>query len=315
MVWDRALAYLANGDFAQGWVDYTARFRTGELPKRDLPGKRWNGQPYSGQTLLIVAEQGFGDTIWVSRYLAHVKALGGTLIVESRPELARLLSMQNLADQIVERGKPLPAADFHVHQCSLPGLFTPDRASIPQSPYLKPHADADRFAEAKAAGGKRLRVGLVWSGSLTFKSNHERSIPLDRMIEAFSMPDVALYSLQVGAGAQQMKGKTPDQIYDLSPLLRDFADTAAGLDMLDLVIMTDSAVAHLGGALGRPVWVLLGYSPYWMWGCAGEKTDWYESLRLFRCAAWNDWSSVLDAAAAALTVHLNRGRDGNAEDS
>lgn len=300
MTWDRALSYLAQGALAEGWVEYSARLRIGELPQRDLPGQGWGGAPFPGQTLLVVAEQGFGDAIWVSRYLEKARALGGTLILECRPELARFFGDQGIADQIVIRGEALPPADFHIYQCSLPGLFTPDREAIPPAPYLTAPPDTSRFAEAQAWAKGKLRVGLIWSGSPTFKTNHERSLALDRLAGAFAVPGVALYSLQMGPAREELTSRTDDAVFDLTPLIEDFADSAAALTMLDLVIMTDSAVAHLAGAIGRPVWVLLSFSPYWLWGAEGESCDWYDSVRLFRSAAWNDWDGVLDRAAAQL---------------
>ena len=141
---------------------------------------------------------------------------------------------------------------------------------------------------------------MVWSGSATFKGNGERAQPLKRLLDAFRLPGVRLYSLQLGPQTQELAAARPEAMIDLAPHLRDFADTAAMLQHLDLVIMTDSAVAHLAGALGRPVWVLLNHVPHFVWSEANDQAPWYQSVRLFRPAAWDDWSGVYDRAAAAL---------------
>ncbi len=143
-------------------------------------------------------------------------------------------------------------------------------------------------------------MGIVWSGSATFKGNAERAQPLKRFLDAFRLPGVRLYSLQLGPQVKELAAVRPGAMIDLAPHLRDFADTAAMLQHLDLVIMTDSAVAHLAGALGRPVWVLLNHLPHFLWSEANDPAPWYDSVRLFRPAAWDDWDGVYDRAAAAL---------------
>jgi Tfp pilus assembly protein PilF len=299
--WDRGLAHLHLGDFAAGWPDYESRLETGHLLKRDLPGQRWRGEACRGQSLLVVSEQGFGDTIWAARYLASVKASGCTLSLECHAELIPLIEPLGIVDRIVLRGGALPDADWHVHICSLPGLFTPTPAAIPPTPYLSiPPGRADKFAPVMAQAGGRLKVGIVWSGSTAFAANGDRAVGLERFVRAFSLPGVQLYSLQKGAPAAELKAYPDARIIDLDGLITDFVDTASILDRLDLVIMTDSAVAHLGGALGRPVWVLLNFVPYWLWQSTRSTCPWYPSLRLFRPKLWNDWDGVFDAAAAAL---------------
>ena len=304
--WDRGLAYLHLGDFARGWADYESRLVTGHLTKRDLPGRRWRGDACQGQTLLIVSEQGFGDTIWAARYLARVKATGCTLILECHAELIPLIAPLGLVDRVVPLGGPLPAADWHIHICSLPGLFTPAQHMIPSAPYLATPPDrAGKFASVMSEAGGRLKIGIVWSGSTAFSANGDRAVGLDRFLRAFSLPGIQLYSLQKGAPASELKSHPAARVIDLDPLIADFADTAAVLEQLDLVIMTDSAVAHLGGALGRPVWVLLNFVSYWLWQSAPD-CPWYPSLRLFRPQRWNDWDGVFDTAAAALLPMITR---------
>ncbi|HBK08989.1 MAG TPA: glycosyltransferase [Acetobacteraceae bacterium] len=299
--WDRALALLSAGRWAEGWADYNARIGGLGLPPRSLPGKSWNGQKALGETLFVATEQGFGDALWSWRYLRQARARVGRLILECRPALLPLARAHGLADEIVGQGEVIPDAGLHCYQCSLPGIFTADPGSIPPAPYLSASAERiARIAPALADGEGKLRVGIVWSGSPTFQSNAERSAPLDRFIESFAMPGVALYSLQMGPQRQDLATLRGAPVTDLAPYLRDFTDTAAAVSVLDLVIMTDSAVAHLCGALGRPVWVLLPYSAYWMWG-NGKTSPWYDSVRLFRPAVRGDWTGVFDATGAALS--------------
>ncbi len=295
--WDRALGFLHQGRYAQAWPDYEARFETGELPRRPLAGRRWNGQRFDGQRLLVVSEQGLGDAIWASRFLAPARALGGTIVLECRAELRRWFERQGLADLVIARGEPLPETEWHTYQCSLPGLFTPGPSVLPPVPIPPPPPqDTGRFQKAWDAAQGRLKVGIIWSGSPTFRANAQRSLPFQKMVAALSVPGVALYSLQVGPAA----GDIDASVYDLAPLLTDMADTAAALAGLDLVIMTDTSVAHLGGTMGVPVWLLLTAHPYWIWGSEGPGTPWYPSLSLFRQSSRGDWAGVLDAVTARL---------------
>jgi Flp pilus assembly protein TadD len=300
--WDRALAYLYLGNYRQGWADYEVRTGTGQLPARALPGAAWDGQPYPGKRLVLVSEQGFGDMLWVARYLPRVKALGGELVVECRPELIPLIEPMGIADRLIPRGARLPEADAHCYICSLPGLFTPDIASIPTLSYLTPPRDRlKKFSALFAQAAGRLKVGIVWSGSVTFGKNHRRAQRLMQFFQAFALPGVQLYSLQKGPPAKELTSlPRGGPIIDLGLHLGDFADTAAAVAELDLVIMTDSAVAHLAGALGKPVWVLLGHNAHWLWLVDRVDSPWYPSVRLFRPRAEGDWDHVFDAASAEL---------------
>jgi Flp pilus assembly protein TadD len=299
---DRALAYLYLANYREGWADYEIRKVSGHLPARELPGRDWDGQPYSGKRLVLVSEQGFGDMLWVARYFPQVKALGGELVIECRSELLRLIASMGVADRVIPRGAPLPSADLYCHICSLPRLFSTDIASIPSPPYLTaPRDRRGKIASLFAQAGGRLKVGIVWSGSVTFGKNHRRAQRLMRFFQAFALPGVQLYSLQKGPPDAELKSlPRGGPIIDLDPHLKDFADTAAAIEQLDLVVMTDSAVAHLGGALGKPVWVLLGHSAHWLWLLDRTDSPWYPSLRLFRPRAEGDWDYVFDSAAAEL---------------
>ena len=300
--WDRALAYLSLGNYRAGFLDYEVRKITGQLPSRGLPGAAWNGEPYPGKRLVLVAEQGFGDMLWVARYLPRVKALGGELVIECRPELIPLIEAMGVADRLLAKGDPLPEADLHCYVCSLPGLFTPDATSIPSAPYLPiPVERVAKFKDVLGGAAGRLKVGIVWSGSVTFGKNQRRAQDLPQFVQAFALPGVQLYSLQKGAPARELDALPRGGcVIDLEPQLQDFADTAAAVSQLDLVIMTDSAVAHLTGGLGKPVWVLLGHNAHWLWLVDRSDSLWYPSIRLFRPRAEGDWDRVFDQASAEL---------------
>ena len=304
--WDRSQSLLTLGRYLEGWRDYESRWwikEAGPYPRR---GPRWDGKPFKGKTLLLVAEQGFGDTLLSARFLPKVKSLGGRVLLECQPELMRLLGKNKWVDGMFAKGTlPPDCYDFQLTMMSLPGLFVPDAASIPQQPYLK--ADSAGRAmfvnilnrETGKTGNKRqkkapreLNVGIVWSGSVTFKGNRHRAAKLEHFLRFAAVPGVRLFSLQKGPPLEELKKlDLQSMVTDLSPLMLDFECTAAALEMLDLVIMTDSATAHLAGALGRPVWVLLGSQPYWLWG-SEEYTPWYPGMRLFRKRKTEDWEEL-----------------------
>jgi hypothetical protein len=298
---NRAMAALHLGDYAGAWPDYEVRLLHRDHP-RTLPGEKWAGQPYAGKRLLVACEQGMGDAIWAARYFRHAKALGGELIVECHEHLLALFKRMPEVDGVLRLGEALPEVDFHVHLCSLPGFFTRDVASIPAEPYIAVPTDhVAKFAPAMERAGDALRVGIVWSGNLQFLRNKDRAIPLQAFVQAFTLPGVQLYSLQKGPLERDLKTLTKDAgIIDLAPLIDNFVDTAAAVSQLDLVIMTDSSTAHLCGAMGRPIWLLLGYVSFWLWLLDREDSPWYPSMRLFRQRAWGDWGGIFDAATAEL---------------
>jgi hypothetical protein len=300
--WDRGRSYLHLGNYAAGWPDYEVRLQNGLVPPRACPGARWDGSPFPGRRLVLLAEQGFGDMIWAHRYLPLVKALGGEVVLECPRELAGLFAQSGLADSVVVQGAALPQAELHAFQCSLPGLFTRTAEAIPGAPYLAaaPAGLAALRPAFAAAPAGTLRVGVVWSGSTTFARNAERAQTLARFITAFDLPGVQLYSLQKGTPAAELEQAAPHRVVDLAPRLGGFDDTAAALAQLDLVIMTDTAVAHLAGAMGVPVWVLLGRPAHWLWMHERRDSPWYPSMTLIRGRGGADWDHVFDQAAAAL---------------
>ena len=268
-----ALTQLHLENFATGWGHYEARWQLERQKKRDFAQPWWHGEPFAGRTLLLFAEQGFGDTIQFIRFAPQVKALGGRVVLECQPELLRLLRSAEGVDDLAVRETPaaeaaMRAADLVCPLASLPGIFTAPLTELQgKVPYLAPPPGiGEKFDALLARAEGRLKVGIVWSGSVTFADNANRSAGLAPYLPLAGIPGVQLIGLQKGPRLDELKALGTDSlILDASPLLEDFADTAALIQQLDLVLMTDSAVAHLTGALGRPLWVMLMHHPDWRW--------------------------------------------------
>jgi hypothetical protein len=307
--WERALGRLQIGDYVHGLKDYEARRQLPSYHGRPLSARSWDGAPLNGSTLFLSAEQGFGDALLVARYVPLVKARGGRVLLECHPELRRVFSGLEVED-LLAPGAPPPPFDLEASQMSLPGLFGTTPAFIPPPVRLAiPRESREKAARRLGAAEPGcLRVGIVWSGRTTFADNGRRATSLTRFLRLAEVAGVRLYSLQKGPPEAELAalGVAGHLVTRLGPDLDDFADTAAMLELLDLVIMTDSSVAHLAGTLGKPVWNLVQYVPYWIYGFSGEHTPWYPSLRLFRQGPDQDWEPVFAKAAEALREEVRR---------
>ena len=301
--WDRAVTYLHLGRFEKGWKAFEIRWQLGKLRERPCNAPRWNGEPLQGKSILVFEEQGFGDSILCSRYMALIAQQGGRIILECKKPLHKLF--QNLPGiiEITETGHYNGEVDYHIPMMSLPSIFRTDAASIPPAGHLaKTEKLPPTVNHLLSLSNSRLKVGIVWSGSVTFANNKKRAASLDRFLPFAEIPNVQLYSLQKGPREKDLTQHGAEGlIYDLAPYLDDFATTASILEKLDLVIMTDSSVAHLAGSLGRPIWNLLGSRPYWLYLKDREDTPWYPSMKLFRQDNYGDWDSVFKKAHAELT--------------
>ena len=303
-----ALAQLHLERFEAGWANYETRWRLDRQKKRAFRQPWWRGEPFPGRTLLLFAEQGFGDTIQFIRFVGEAKARGGTVLLECQPELERLMASVAGLDGILVRdtdaaAAALARADLVCPLASLPGHCGVTLESLPgRVPYLAPPPGPWPEIEALVArSGDRLKVGIVWSGSVTFADNANRSAGLEPYLRFAEVPGVQLYGLQKGPRLAELEALGTDSlIIDASAALDDFAATAALIQRLDLVLMTDSSVAHLAGALGRPVWVLLMHQPDWRWLRERPDSPWYPSARLVRQRTPRDWEGVFAEAAAAL---------------
>jgi hypothetical protein len=312
-----SLALLALGDFDAGWEEFESRWKCRDFvsPRRNLPQPHWDGSPLAGRALLIHAEQGFGDAIQFSRYLPLVLQRnadqGGKIIFESPPELHSLFKtlpqMTARTCQIIPRGEPLPSFDLICPLLSLPRIFKTTSASIPsQVPYLAPDPMLVEFWRQKFdASASGLKVGLAWAGNPAHRNDSSRSLSLDCLSPLAQVPGVQFYSLQKNPTASRAKPAPPAlNLIDWTDQLGDFSDTAALVDHLDLIITADTAVAHLGGALARPTWVLLSFAPDWRWMQQRDDSPWYPSMRLFRQPASGDWDSVIKRVTAALSDQM-----------
>ena len=247
-------------------------------------------------------EQGFGDAILSVRFLPALRARVRRVALGCKPELLRLFSGLAGVDELVAIGAAAPSHAAHVPFMSLPGMAMKSFADLPPPAklHVPPEARA-RLAPLVATAGNRLKVGIIWSGSVTFKGNAQRATPLERFLPFAEVPGVQLFSLQKGPRAEELaQSGARNYIVDLGRHLDDFADTAAAVEQLDLVLMTDSSVAHLAGSLGRPVWNLLPFMPYWLYLDGRSDTPWYPSMRLFRQKAPGAWDGVFAEARHAL---------------
>jgi hypothetical protein len=299
---ERSMACLQLGKFEEGWKAVESRCQLDWMKCRHLNQVRWDGSNFQGKTVLLCAEQGFGDTILCSRYIPMLKMRGGRIVFVCKKNLHRLFQSIHGIDRLVEPGVITDPFDYHISIMSLPGIFKTDLDSIPPVPYLsvpdKPPSAAQQLLDL-AAG--KFRVGIVWSGSTTFKGNRKRAVSVRRFLPLAETPGVQLYSLQKGACEQELvDAGAQGLILELGPHLNDFADTAAVLKQLDLVIMTDSSVAHLAGSLGCPIWNLLPYHAYWLYLSEREDCPWYPSMTLIRQPEPGDWDTVFEKAAAKL---------------
>ena len=300
--WDRSLALLHVGRMAEGWESYRWRWQIGELPLPPYETPEWLGEDLSGKTILLFPEQGFGDTILAVRFIPLLKARGATVILECKPALRRLFSGLEGVDRMIEPKSLMTGFDYHCSLMSLPGLLGADPRNLPPLPRLHiPQMAREKMRPFLRLAGDRFKVGFVWSGSVTFKNNRKRSVTADRFLQLAKVPGVQLFSLQKGPREEDLKelGAGP-LIIDIGKRVEDFAETAAVIDELDLVIMTDSSVAHLTGSLRKPLWNLLCYVSYWVYGEEGETTPWYPSMRIVRQPRAGDWDSVFDRVARNL---------------
>lgn len=307
--WERALTRLQIGDYVHGFDDYEARRQIPSYLARRPSAPTWNGQPLNGRSIFVTTEQGFGDALLVARYLPMVKRAGGRVIYECHSELRRVLSGLDL-DGWRPWGAPAPPCDVEVSQMTLPMLFGTTLASVPPPVPLTIPAEA-REKAARLLGEREpgtLRVGIVWAGRSTYADNAWRATTLAPFLRLAEIPAVRLYSLQKGPQEAELDALGPAGrlVVPLGPHLMDFADTAAMIERLDLVIMTDSAVAHLAGSLGTPIWNLVQHVPYWVYGFTGERTPWYPSMRLFRQGPELDWAPVFANVRAVLHDEVRR---------
>ena len=295
------IAQLMQGNYAEGWENYEARWEAPSFTavKRTFDIPRWDGTPVAGKRIIVHAEQGFGDTLQFCRYLPLLAREEMTVVFECQKALARLCaSIEGIAGLVV-RGDALPAADFHIPLLSLPYLFETTVGTIPgRVPYLLPPPSIVDAWQRRIAK-ERFSVGFVWTGDPSRQDDSMRSCPKSALAPLLAISNVDFYSLQVGDGPDSsMTG-----VVHLGDRFGDFAETAAAIMALDLVVTVDTAVAHLAGALGRPVWVMLGAHADWRYLMSREDSPWYPTMRLFRQRRHGDWTELVERVASSLLAH------------
>jgi tetratricopeptide (TPR) repeat protein len=301
--WNQALLQLLFGDLASGLRNYEWRWQSANKP-RNLKQPQWRGEPLHGDGILLDVEQGIGDTVQFLRYLPMVQAAGGSVVLGVPANLYRLVAELPGLAYLGTSGEPLPPFDWHCPLMSLPLAFGTTLETIPaETGYLSVPADAQRKAAALRWPADGLRVGIAWAGSPTHLGDRFRSLPFPLLEPLLHIEGLHFFSLQLGPEAAQL-ATTQAPITDLAPAITDLADTAALMQQLDLVIAVDTAVVHLAGALGRPVWVMLPFSPDWRWLLDREDSPWYPTMRLFRQPRFGDWPAVVDAVRVALFDNL-----------
>ncbi|HEX4173272.1 MAG TPA: tetratricopeptide repeat protein [Acetobacteraceae bacterium] len=294
------VALLLAGKFDPGWAEYEWRFRSGGAHIPTCAQPRWNGEDLAGRTLLIRAEQGMGDTIQFCRYVP-IAAQRGKIVLEVQPGLRCLISGALDGVPIVTVGETLPPFDVWCPLLSLPLLLG---MQAPAPPYLK--ADADRVAEWRTRIGTHgRRIGIAWQGNPASAAERGRSVPVREFLPLAQVPGVRLISLQKYHGVDQLASlpdglriETLGEDFDAGP--EAFLDAAAVMHCMDLIVTSDTSVAHLAGALARPVWLALQHVPDWRWLLQGETCAWYPTMRLFRQPRRGDWAGVFARIAACL---------------
>jgi Tfp pilus assembly protein PilF len=291
------LLHLLLGDFKRGWEKYEWRWEMDNAKslKRELPQPRWTGtEELTGKTILLHAEQGLGDTLQFCRYVPCVKARDARVLLEVPPPLKSLLSGMAGIDGILAHGAVLPDFDFHCPLLSLPLVFNTELETIPvRHSYINAPPDKVAYWKPRIEKFTPPRIGLVWSGNPNHKDDHNRSLPLQLINDALG-DRYSFIALQTEVRPDDKK--VLDDVGHIQfyvEELKDFAETAAIVENLDLVISVDTSVAHLAGALGKPVWILLPFVPDWRWLLDRADSPWYPSARLFRQPEIGDWESVL----------------------
>ncbi|MDP6598300.1 MAG: tetratricopeptide repeat protein [Candidatus Poribacteria bacterium] len=300
---------LLSGNYKEGWPEYEWRLELDSstlMRNQQFTKPRWNGEQLDGQKVLIYNEQGFGDGIQFVRFLNLVEDRGGRVILETDPTLLDLFQQLNrlpVVETVTQKKTPPTDLDTLDYDCytsliSLPHLFGLELEDIP-APMSYLEVPTDKTVEGVT--GSECRIGLVWAGSRAHGNDKNRSIDLQQFKPLLSRNDCRFYSLQVGRESDQQRQIFEQyQVVDLSPQLTDFALTAAAIQQLDLVITVDTSVAHLAGALGKAVWIVLPYVPDWRWLLDRDDSPWYPSMRLFRQTQAGDWPGVFSRVSEAL---------------
>lgn len=296
------LELLSNGDLNAGWSEYAWRWKTETFVKQPLPTRApiWQGQDLKGKSILLYPEQGMGDSIQFVRYVRLLSGLGARVHCCCLYPLFNLLRTIEGAAGVHELGKDIPSVDYQISMMELPRLLKTDLHNIPLADgYLKaPKVDFTRPSN--------LSVGVVWQGNPSHERDNLRSTSLEALAAIFDLDGITYFSLQKGGAEAKIEElNLQDRILNMSDQLSDFAMTAGIIAKLDLVISVDTSVAHVAGAIGQPIWLMLPTAADWRWGRVGETTPWYDTMRLYRQTSRGDWSDVVERLCADLQKMAN----------
>ena len=309
--WNKGLVELSLGQFREGWKNYESRWEK-EMAhlRRNFVQPLWRGErPLVGRTILLHAEQGLGDTLQFVRYAPMVARLGAKVLLEVQRPLLRLLSSIDGVSAVFAQGEKLPAFDLQCPLMSLPLAFGTELNSIPaEIPYIDVSAELISKWRQRMGERRAPRIGIAWAGSAAHKNNSKRSIALERFAPLLKTPGVQFVSIQKEL-TQSDAAVLADHasVLNVGGELGDFADTAAVISSMDLLISADTSVAHLAGAIGRPVWILIPLAPDFRWLLKREDSPWYPSARLFRQPQLEDWDSVLERVRRELVSFVEAG--------
>jgi hypothetical protein len=312
MLLNRALIQMTYGQWVDSWsmYEWCLSYQKNEKMKNLSMSEAWSGQEMEGKTLIVISDQGSGDAIQFSRYLAEAKALGkfGKLVYLVQPDLKDLVSRVDGVDEVVGFGEATKID--HDSYSSLLGIMRVLKIS-PENCWRRPHIITD--AQLDAVWAARIsvlhdspckKIGIVWAGDPRHGNDHARSLPLNQFARFAQVPGLQLFSFQVGDVIQQLSDVTEHPIIDLGTDFRHFDDTASAMKMLDLVITCDTSVAHLAGCMGVPCWVLVPNPPEWRWGTDVATTPWYKQTRIYRQAQPRKWDQVIEAVIRDLQIFV-----------
>jgi tetratricopeptide (TPR) repeat protein len=288
------MALLLYGNFKEGWQEYEWRLKRQELQSAQMPQPKWNGANAKDKNLLVIAEQGFGDTIQSARFFPMAKERCGKVTFACRKPLLSLMKNVSGIDKLIAKEK-IDELDFDIYipNMSLPGIFNADLSSIPSStPYIFPDKEKIEEWKEKILSDKKFRVGLCWAGSPTNTNDRNRSTNFNSLKKLLEIKEIDFYSLQKGPASLEAKD-CENNFSNMTEDFKDFSDTAALIENLDLVISVDTAIAHLAGAMNKPIWLILPFEPEWRWLTERTDSPWYPSMRIFRQNTFNGWVGVI----------------------
>lgn len=301
-LWAKGTVQILAGNFREGWSNYDARWRTPSFahPPRDFGTPKWTGtEPLAGKTIFVHGEQGFGDTIQFCRYLPLLATRGARVVFMAQPELRGLLAASSLKCELFVPGDAVPKFDFDIPLMTLPAAFATTVETVPAAtPYLSVPVDKAARWDLIVDSPSRRRVGLAWSGRRSHRDDHLRSLQIEMLAPLFAI-DAEFHVLQTDmtdAERRFLAGRA--RLFDLP--VRDFGDAAAHVAATDLVITVDTSIAHLAGALGKPVWILLAHAPDFRWMLNRADSPWYPTARLLRQPDFGAWDQVVEEVVRRL---------------